>query len=194
MITRSARLKSRSENTEELEAVADLDFNLSDDSPTAENLALDADLEIGTGLEKGTDMDVAQDFGFAVTTHLDMELPEESANVDDRSETDIIAPPGTDESSILKSEMLPDDDDYDMSVIVDATKMPMPEEVTERDLRAVVVDGGDETLISRRLPALRYSRRRFCGVPVAQAHGAYNLPLGHRRGIPQIRRSGARAG
>jgi len=35
-----------------------------------------------------------------------------------------------------------------MSVIVDATKMPSPEEVTERDLKAVVVDGGDETLIS----------------------------------------------
>ena len=35
-----------------------------------------------------------------------------------------------------------------MSVIVDATKMPRPEEVTERDLKAVVVDGGDETLIS----------------------------------------------
>lgn len=135
-------------NTEELEAVADVDFDLADDSPTAENLALDADLEIGTGLAGGTDMDVAQDFGFAVTTHPDLELPEESANADDKPETDIIAPLGADESSILKSEMLPDDDDYDMSVIVDATKMPIPEEVTKRDLKAVVVDGGDETLIS----------------------------------------------
>ena len=35
-----------------------------------------------------------------------------------------------------------------MSVIVDATKMPLPEEVTERDLMAVVVDNSDETLIS----------------------------------------------
>ena len=54
------------------------------------------------------------------------------------------------DSSILKNEVLPedDDDDYDMSVIVDATKMSAPEEVTERDLMAVVVDNGDETLIS----------------------------------------------
>lgn len=148
MPAQPARRKTDAENTEELEAVADVDFDLADDSPTAENLALDADLEIGTGLEKGTDIDVAQDFGFAVTTHLDMELPEEPTDVDEKPETDIIAPLGIGQSSILKNEMLPDDDDYDMSVIVDATKMPMPEEVTERDLKAVVVDGGDETLIS----------------------------------------------
>ena len=135
-------------NTEELEAVADVDYDIADDSPTAENLALDADLEIGTGLAQGTDMDVAQDFGFAVTTHLDMELPKEPANAGEKPETDIIAPIGIEQSSILENEMLPDDDDYDMSVIVDATKMPRPEEVTERDLKAVVVDGGDETLIS----------------------------------------------
>ena len=134
--------------TAELEAIPDVDYDISDDSPTAENLTLDANLEIGTGLEGGTDVDVAQDFGFAVTTHLDLELPDESANVEDKPETDIIAPIGMDRSSILKNEMLPDDDDYDMSVIVDATKMPRPEEVTERDLKAVVVDGGDETLIS----------------------------------------------
>ena len=144
----SRRRTDGDNSTEELAAVADLDFDLADDAPTAENLVLDADLEIGTGLEKGTDMDVAQDFGFAVTTHLDLELPAESADVDDTPETDVIAPVGIGESSILQSEILPDDDDYDMSVIVDATKMPSSEEVTERDLKAVVVDGGDETLIS----------------------------------------------
>ena len=37
---------------------------------------------------------------------------------------------------------------YDMSVILDATKMPHPEEVTERDLMAVPVGTDDETLIS----------------------------------------------
>ncbi len=36
-----------------------------------------------------------------------------------------------------------------MSVLVDATKMPNPEEVTERDLGAVEVSGDDETLIAR---------------------------------------------
>ena len=46
--------------------------------------------------------------------------------------------------------MLPEDDDdeYDMSVIVDATKMPDPEDVTERDLEAIEVNHDDETLIT----------------------------------------------
>jgi hypothetical protein len=34
-----------------------------------------------------------------------------------------------------------------MSVIVDATQMPQPEDVTERDLKAVAVEMNDETLI-----------------------------------------------
>jgi hypothetical protein len=41
-----------------------------------------------------------------------------------------------------------DDDEYDMSVIVDATKMPDPADVTERDLEAIAVDDGDESLIT----------------------------------------------
>lgn len=121
-------------------------YDLEDDSPTEENLALDADLILGTGLEQGTDVDIAQDFGFAATTELDIELPfEPQAPVTD-SETDIIPPLRTDEVSILESEVLPEDNDYDMSVIMDATKMPQPEDVTERDLKAVPVDTGDETL------------------------------------------------
>ena len=54
----------------------------------------------------------------------------------------------TDEHGILDSEILPDDDEYDMSVIVDATKMPHPDEVTERDLEAIQVHDDDETLIT----------------------------------------------
>ena len=140
--------RSTDGNTEKLTAIPAVDFDLSDDSPTHENLILDADLVIGSGLDGATDMDVAQDFGFAVTTHLDMELPEETGEPQDEDGTDIIAPPHIDDDSILKCEVLPEDDDYDMSVIIDATKMPVPEEVTERDLKAVVVDDGGETLIS----------------------------------------------
>ncbi|MDA0705284.1 MAG: hypothetical protein O2805_01355 [Proteobacteria bacterium] len=48
--------------------------------------------------------------------------------------------------------MLPDvndiDDDYDMSVIVDATKMPVPEDITQKDLAATPMDTSDETLIT----------------------------------------------
>ena len=135
-------------NTETLEAVAELDYGLSDDSPTEENLVLDADLIAGTGLEQGTDMHLAQDFGFAATTQLDVELPEEMSSGGNTMNTDIIPPIKMDMQSILESEVLPGEGDYDMSVIVDATQMPRPEDVTERDLKAVAININDETLIS----------------------------------------------
>lgn len=136
-------------DTERVEAVTDLDFGLEDDSPTHENLALDADLVVGTGLSEGTDVDLAQDFGFAKTTALDMELPEEmSSGFYEAPATDIIPPFNMEApDSILESEILPDDDEYDMSVIMDATKMPQPEDVTERDLEAIEVGTTDEPLL-----------------------------------------------
>ena len=129
------------------QAVADAEYDIEDDSPTEENLVLDADLVTGSGFEQGTDVDVNQDFGFAATTDLDIELPfEPEAPVTDNG-TDIIPPMRDSVESILESEVLPEDDDYDMSVIVDATKMPQPEDVTERDLQAIEVRSGGETLI-----------------------------------------------
>ncbi len=118
------------------------DYDIDDDSPTSENLALDADLAIGTGLEEGVDVDVAHDFGFAQTTELDLELPFEPEAAADDNTTNIIAPMHVDVESILESEVLPEEeeDDYDMSVIVDATQMPQHEDATERDLHAVEVE------------------------------------------------------
>jgi phage tail protein X len=135
-------------DTAEVETIREPAYDIDDDSPTHENLVLDANLEIGTGLQTGTDVDLAQDFGFAQTGNLDLELPDEREADSNTLETDIIESPNSGHSSILDSEVLPDDDDYDMSVIVDATKMPIPEEVTERDLKAVVVESGDDTLIA----------------------------------------------
>lgn len=135
--------------TENVEAIAEPDGEIADDAPTAENLALDADLAIGTGLQEGAEVDVASDFAFSSKTELDIELTEEMAADYESAETDIIPPINIDESSILESEVLPDDehDEYDMSVIVDATKMPDPEDVTERDLEAVEVNCDDDSLI-----------------------------------------------
>jgi len=136
-------------DTENVAAIG-VDFDLSDESPTEENLVLDADLVVGTGLSHSSDSAISDDFGFAATTNLDIELPfEPVAQASD--ETDMLPPLRTDEHSILESEVLPedDDDDYDMSVIVDATKMPQPEDVTERDLRAVEVATNDETQIAQ---------------------------------------------
>ncbi len=135
-------------DTEKLEVVPDMVIEYEDDAATVENLILDANLEIGTGLESSTNIDVAQDFGFEVTTNTDLELPEDAAVDEEASPTEIIAPLRIDENSILESEVLPGDDDYDMSVVLDATKMPRNDEATERDLHAVVVDTGDESMIS----------------------------------------------
>lgn len=133
--------------TVETQAPADDFYEIGDDSPTEENLALDADLIAGTGLSDGIDVEVNEDFTLAASTSLDFELPEDSTP--DEPETDIISPPERSRvESILESEVLPEDDDYDMSVIVDATKMPDPADATERDFRAVELDetsDGDKT-------------------------------------------------
>jgi hypothetical protein len=126
-----------------------VDFDLSDDSPTEEHLVLDADLVAGTGLDDSEDVDVNRDFGFAATMDLDMELPETPATQDSEPETDIIPPPERPENLVVSSEVLPDEDDeYDISMVVDATKMPDPAEVTERDLMAVPVDDTGQTRIN----------------------------------------------
>lgn len=135
-----------------IEQADDDSFDQLDDMPTSENLILDADLIDGTGLEEGTDMDVAQDFGFAASADLDIELPFEpvaSADLEASvvaGETEIL--PLANEPTILENEVMPEEDDYDMSVIMDATKMPQPEDATEFDLKAVEVDSGDETMVS----------------------------------------------
>lgn len=133
---------------EEHEYNPDANYDLDDESPTEENLVLDADLITGSGLDAGSDVDVNQDFGYAASKEVDVELPFEPLASDATDETDILPPPAVEESSILKSEVLPGEDDYDMSVIVDATKMPQPGDVTERDLKAIEVRPDDETMIS----------------------------------------------
>lgn len=139
----------RRSDTATVEILQQDEYEFNDDASTEENLTLDADLVLGTGLDSGVeisdmDIDVAEDFGFS--TALDLEFPEEANSDDPIVETDIISAHSIEQSSILDSEVLTDDDDYDMSVIVDATKMPHPDEVTEHDLKAIVVDGTNEAL------------------------------------------------
>lgn len=140
-----------------LEVVSEMEVAISELDETQENLALDADLIIGSGLQESNEVDVAQDFGFAATTQLDHEFPDEMISetpaAETKAETDIIPPLNIEAQSILESEVLPDEaadekDDYDMSVIVDATKVPDPDDATVRDLEAVPVDTDDETLVS----------------------------------------------
>ena len=121
------------------EASEDVDYELSDDSPTAENPALDANLVDGNGL--GTQSSTGSiDFQLGEEPVLDLDLSEAALGEPEECETDIIPPPDRSAGSILESEVLPEEHDYELSVVVDVTKMPVPEEATERDLKAVVVD------------------------------------------------------
>ena len=112
-----------------------IDFDLSDDSPTEENPALDADLVAGSGLSGEAEAADELDFDFDTQANL--------ADEGDTAETNILPPPPR-TASILESEVLPEEDEYDMSVIVDATKMPRPEDATQRDFGAVVVNEAEE--------------------------------------------------
>ncbi|MGI9238316.1 MAG: type IV pilus assembly protein FimV [Woeseiaceae bacterium] len=121
------------------------DYTIEDDSPTSENVALDADLVMGTGLEEGAEMDmeVAQDFGFAAPTEVDIELPFEPEATISASDTDTFATDDLD-TSVLEGGESTDNDEYDVSVVLDATKMPRPEDITQRDLQAVEVEPVDD--------------------------------------------------
>jgi hypothetical protein len=127
--------------------ITDVDFEVPVASPHSSSITLDADFDDGTGLQEGSDIDVAQDFGFSASTdfegELDMVLPE-SVEEEDSSETDIIPPPEReDKNSILDNEITPSDDDsqYDLSMIVDATKQNLGEmDSTTKDLQAVLVE------------------------------------------------------
>ncbi len=138
-----------------IEVITHAGYTLDDDAPTSENFSLDADLVMGTGLEDSADVDmeVAQDFGFAALQEqaLDLELPFEPELEVDPSDTGIFGVAGQDSPSIVEEDAVeesdgasPDDDEYDMSVMLDATKMPQPDYITQRDLQAVEVGPADE--------------------------------------------------
>jgi hypothetical protein len=73
----------------------DVDFNF-DDSAAAAETELDADLDDGSGLNDGADVDVLQDFGFAAdvqeTSQLDLEISEDMTAEPEAATTEVIAP------------------------------------------------------------------------------------------------------
>ncbi|MFQ6005004.1 MAG: FimV family protein [Woeseia sp.] len=139
--------------TQEAITTADVDLEVSTNSLHSSSITLDADFDDGSGLQDTSDMDVAQDFGFSASTtfddELDLELPEATALEDKLEGTDIIPPlDRIDEDSILDSEVPPSDDDsqYDMSMIVDATKQNVGDpDATAMDLHAVPVEVENDT-------------------------------------------------
>ncbi|HSD69401.1 MAG TPA: hypothetical protein VLB07_07605 [Woeseiaceae bacterium] len=132
-------------------APAAVDFDFDGDSGDHPTMSLDADLGLGTGLRRSTDIDVAQDFGFSArhdfAQEVDLEFPEGADYEPDQPTTDIIPPHRMAEPSILESEIPPsdDDDEYDLSMIVDATREPIVDtHLTAKDLKAVPVGMSDE--------------------------------------------------
>ena len=132
---------------------AGMDYDIDDDEPTAENPALDADLVMGTGLNAGNDAGGTADVGFPTPTEVDIELP---LGADDAAPmVEISAQPAASRSdaTILESEILPESDDYpdvddfDMSVVLDATKMPGLDSATETGLEADALESGLEPTV-----------------------------------------------
>ncbi|MBT8092771.1 MAG: hypothetical protein KJN77_07025 [Gammaproteobacteria bacterium] len=144
---RTARRKPESDGIEVIERV---DWNLQDDSPTLENpvLDLDADLVMGTGLGDATENSQISEIGFPAPTEVDIELPLEPESLADEDETDIVAsePSGKFEITV-ESEVLPEEEDYDLSVIVDATEMPQPGDEDQSEVQSIEVEAIDENLL-----------------------------------------------
>jgi hypothetical protein len=144
------------EPTQSNPIINDVDFQF-DDGITNQSISLDADLEAGTGLDESEDIDLAQDFGFTAADQaeedqaeeqLDLEITAEAAEEVEEHSTDIIPPNHrSDESSILEAEVSAGDEDYDLSMIVDATKQSVGDyDMTAKDLNAVQIDAnGDES-------------------------------------------------
>ena len=127
----------------------DLDMALASTVEVSGALELDADLGAGTGLQDGTDLDVAQDFGFSPTGEnaapMDLELPVEVEVGPEEFSTEIIPPQRAEETTVLEDEVPPserdDDTEYDLSMIVDATKQTVDEgDLVAKDLNAMQLD------------------------------------------------------
>ena len=145
-------------------AAPDVDFDIGTQPATSHAVALDADLSQGTGLKAASELEVAQDFGFSTAhelgANIDLLIPAGGTADDDASPTtDILPTRRVEEHTILEREILPtDDDDYDLSMIVDATKQKFEDsDVTAKDLVAVEVpnesidDSDEEYTLSKEI-------------------------------------------
>lgn len=131
---------------------APVNFEFDEDTLNSRSITLDADLDSGSGLQDASDMTLAQDFGFsatgATTTQVDMPISEQASREEESVPTDIIPPNRQELETILENEILPSEDDsedYDLSMMVDATKHILEDNnTTAKDLMAVAVDTDDD--------------------------------------------------
>lgn len=120
--------------------------DIEDDAPTAENPALDADLVIGSGLNFDDNAGATEDVGFPSPTEIDFELPFASDAASATVEKTMRPAAMSASETILESEVLPDRDcdsdadDFHVSVMQDATKMPQPDVETKPNPEAIEQD------------------------------------------------------
>ena len=155
-IIRGRRRGDLVEQTEPATTLADDDPTDTYESPLrAQPVTGDADLGTGSGFDDDGEIDLAQDFGFSTSRDLygnaDVELPEEALREAAHAPTDVIPAKRFEgrrltDTVIVEKEIPPSHDtgEYDLSMILDATRQPMGEsEDTTKDLRAVQVDTRD---------------------------------------------------
>ena len=149
-VTEISGRRADDDPTQKTRVASDVDIRF-EESVNSQAISLDADLGEGTGLQHASDIDVAEDYGFvgtaSVAGDIDIEVPEEITAEIDVSPTDIIPPQHqSDVSGILTEEIPPESDDteYDMSMIVDATKQTLgDDDDTATDLQAVRLEAAD---------------------------------------------------
>jgi hypothetical protein len=145
-------MREASPEPDALELRDDVDYPVGNDEQTIECATLDADLLMGTGLHQTIEVDPAKDVGFPSPTEVDIELSFaaelETAEGDDKIRSARLSA----DETILDSEILPgsedypDPEDFDMSVVLDATKMPQPEDSAESTLEAIEMDSQTDTV------------------------------------------------
>ncbi|MGH8195421.1 MAG: type IV pilus assembly protein FimV [Woeseiaceae bacterium] len=131
------------------EDLAEVDFRFDGPVPDARMIALDADLDAGTGFQDGGDIDVAQDFGFSASGDLpeglDIEFGDEPMAWRNEESPTVITAKRRATDGIVVSESprggTEELSQYDLSMIVDATRQPLAEsDATTKDLKAIELD------------------------------------------------------
>ena len=118
--------------------------NVADDSPTEENIALDASLVVSSDLEDTQESMTPPKYAFSEAPDVEVELPFEPVeSVSD--ETDILPPLRTDEFTILDSEVFIDDD-TDVSSMVDIEETAEVDITAEHDSNVVQMKANEDSM------------------------------------------------
>lgn len=114
----------------------------------AGGVELDGDVANGSGFQGSGELDIAQDFGFSASDGLelglDIEFPEEQPAAEGAA-TNVLPTMAREGDVIVENEVPPGSEEtgeYDVSMIVDATQQPLPDDTT-RDLHAIELDTGE---------------------------------------------------